>query len=369
MLRISFQKGNPAILILVALFVTLTVLKVHRCAYWGADLRPISTSMAQKKLAVILGATRGQGGSVVNALLKTGRYNIRGVTRDANTPEAHHLTKRGVEIVEADLDNQHSLTTAFACSHVIFAVTTMYNGAMDREVTQGKNIANAAAAAETLQQFVWSTLPSASTVSQGKIAVPHMDGKAQVDEYILECLPALAQKTTFYWGGFYAENVMYPHLRPNLLASAEKHVWVQPVAAETVMPMVGDHNVNTGIFVERVLEMPDVCLPGRYVLGVVDWVANGELLRKWAKVLGEREGRSMDTVYVHSDLDTVSQLWPGVGKELGGMLKLLEDLGKKAWTKDGVSVLTMKDLDLKVGEKDGDLVGTEKAIRNLGSKF
>lgn len=47
--------------------------------------------MARKKLAAVLGATRGQGGSVVDALLKTSWYNVRGVTEDAETPDAHCL--------------------------------------------------------------------------------------------------------------------------------------------------------------------------------------------------------------------------------------------------------------------------------------
>lgn len=100
---------------------------------------------------------------------------------------------------------------------------------------------------------------------------------------------------------------------------------------------------------------------------MVDWIANGELLRMWAKILEEREGQTLDTVYVQTDVETVSQLWPGIGNKIGGMLKLLEDLGRKAWTTDGVDVLTMQNLDLNVGEKQGDLVSTERAIRKLAS--
>ena len=325
--------------------------------------------MALKRLAVVLGATRGQGGSVVNALLRTNQYNVRGVTQDAETPDAHRLKERGVEVIGDDLDDPSTLAVAFNSAHVIFAVTTMYDGAMEREVAQGKIIADSAAAVETLEHFVWSTLPSASTVSVGKIPVPHMDGKAQVDDYIVKFLPALAQKTTFYWGGFYAENVTYPPYNPSLLPSAGKYVWVQPVAPHTLVPMVGDHTVNTGIFVQQILERPGLCLPMGYVLGVADWVTHGDLLRTWAAVLSERKGQSMDIVYVHSDVNTVGQLWPGVGKELGQMLKLSEDLGTKAWTKEGVNILTMQDLDLKTGDQEGDLVSTKDAVRKLGLRL
>ncbi|OAQ96064.1 hypothetical protein LLEC1_03505 [Akanthomyces lecanii] len=322
-----------------------------------------------KRLAVVLGATRGQGNSVVSALLRTGQYRIRGITRDASTPGAQLLKEQGVEVVEADINDANALARAFAGAQVIFAVTTMHNGAMEVEVAQGKNIANSASSVETLQHFVWSTLPSASTVSNGRIPVPHMDGKAQVDEYILHSLPALAQKTTFYWGGLYAENVTYPPFKPSYLETAGEYVWVQPVAPQTLVPMVGDHTVNTGLFVQKTLENPASSLPRKYVLGVTDWVAHGDLLKEWAGVLSEKQGTRSDPFYVRSNMDTISQLWPGTGEELGQILRLSEEFGVKAWSKEGVTALTKTDLDLKVGDAEGDLVSTKDAIRKLGLKL
>ena len=118
---------------------------------------------------------------------------------------------------------------------------------------------------------------------------------------------------------------------------------------------------------QRILEKPDLCLPARYVLGVVDWMIHGDMLKTWASILSEKEGRPLDAVYVHTDVNTVGQLWPGIGKELGEMLKLSESFGRMAWSKDGVSLLTKHDLDLRTGDMDGDLVSTESAIKKLGS--
>jgi hypothetical protein len=325
--------------------------------------------MSLKRLAVVLGATRGQGRSVVDALLQTGQYDIRGVTRDTSTPDAHRLRDLGVDVVSADLSDRAALSKAFASAQVIFAVTTMYDGAMEREVAQGKNVADSASAVEKLEHFVWSTLPSASTVSGGKVPVPHMDGKAQVDEYILKSLPALAQKTTFYWGGLYAENVNYPPFRPVFLDSAGKYAWVQPVASQTVVPMIGDHTVNTGLFIRRILEKPELSLPGRYVLGAVDWRIHGDMLREWAVILGGKKGEELDPVYVRSDVETAGRLWPGIGEELGQILRLSEELGEKAWSKDGVTALTAGDLGLKTGDEEGDLVSTSEAIKKLAAKL
>lgn len=204
-------------------------------------------AMTTIRLAAVMGATRGQGLSVINALLQTGRYSIRGITNDASTPEAHRLRERGVDVVAVDLDQADSITAALCHANVVFAGTTMYDGVMGREIQQGKRIAQAAAAMSTVEHFVRSTLPSASTLSAGKIRVPHMDGKAEVDEFIINSLPALAQKATFYWGGLYAENVTHPSYRPNFLETAQKYAWIQLVEAFTIVPMVGDHTINTGL--------------------------------------------------------------------------------------------------------------------------
>jgi len=275
------------------------------------------------------------------------------------------LGNRGVDVVGADLDNVESLVHAFENANVIFAVTKMYAGRVDQEVAQGKHVADAASGTKTLEHLIWSTLPSASTVSAGRWPVPHMDGKAEVDDYIINCLPALARKTTFFWGGFYAENVLYPNFSPNLLATAEKHVWVQPVDQHTPIPMVGDHNINVGIFVERVFSRPEICLPMKYVLGVTEWITNGELLNLWTKIVGEVQDKAMDTVYIKSDLDTVDLLWPEMGREHGLLLKVLEKMGKDAWTKKGVDLITSQDLGLEVGKSRSGLVSLELTFKKM----
>lgn len=69
-----------------------------------------------KPIAVIIGATGGQGGSVVESFLKDGTYQVRGVTRNVNSENAQALAKRGVEVVTGDLNNEASLREAFKAS-------------------------------------------------------------------------------------------------------------------------------------------------------------------------------------------------------------------------------------------------------------
>ncbi len=58
-------------------------------------------------IIVVLGATGMQGGGVVAALQKQGKFGIRAVTRNAQKAKA--LADQGVEVVEADMNDKESL--------------------------------------------------------------------------------------------------------------------------------------------------------------------------------------------------------------------------------------------------------------------
>ncbi|KAL2826153.1 hypothetical protein BJY01DRAFT_256090 [Aspergillus pseudoustus] len=133
------------------------------------------------KLIVVLGATGGQGGSVVNTFLSTPGWRVR-----ANT------------------DDQRSLMRAFAGAYAIFAFTDYYDyffelwpdKSIARETAQGTNIARAATKIASLERFVWSTLPNTERFTQGAAVVP-LQGKANVDVFIKSELPELYKKTAF----------------------------------------------------------------------------------------------------------------------------------------------------------------------------
>lgn len=197
---------------------------------------------SSKKLVVVVGATGGQGGSVIKRLLGTNSYRLRGLTRNPQSETSKALTAQGVEMVAADLNDQASLTTAFKVlphpqtnklhrnaditqdANIIFAFTNYFEGfttssaelLMQTELTQGINLAKAATATASLEHYIWSTLPSRSTISSGKWAVPHCDAKARVDEFIKRD-GALLAKTTFVWIAFFASVMAYPMFTPNLL--------------------------------------------------------------------------------------------------------------------------------------------------------
>jgi hypothetical protein len=81
-------------------------------------------------------------------------------------------------------------------------------GAGELEQKQAISLASAASKIPTLEHYIWSTLPHASKISNGKFKVPHLDYKAEVDEYIQKSLPELAEKTTYLWAGWYSSNMV-----------------------------------------------------------------------------------------------------------------------------------------------------------------
>ncbi|EKG13553.1 NmrA-like protein [Macrophomina phaseolina MS6] len=177
-----------------------------------------------KKVIVVTGATGTQGSSVVHVLLQTGEWHVRAVTRNPDGEKAKALAAKGAEVVAADYDDEESVRKAFTGAHAIFAVTNWWEylrkgftqaQAGDIEERQGVTLARLAAEVKTLEHFIWSTLPAAEQLTDGKCPVPHFDYKAKVDRHIREQMPDLAAKSTFLFFGFYPSNfAFFPMLKP-----------------------------------------------------------------------------------------------------------------------------------------------------------
>lgn len=79
--------------------------------------------------------------------------------------------------------------------------------AFDYEVTQAKNIAEAAAETEGLQRFITSALPNANLCTIARLKhVYHFDSKAVVVEYVKKTFPELAAKMSVLYVGSYMTN-------------------------------------------------------------------------------------------------------------------------------------------------------------------
>ena len=80
-----------------------------------------------KQIIAVVGGTGAQGGGVVDALLASGQYAPRVVTRNPTSKSAEALARRGVEVVKGDLLEPGSLRAAFDGAYGAFIVTNFWD--------------------------------------------------------------------------------------------------------------------------------------------------------------------------------------------------------------------------------------------------
>ncbi|KAF5984807.1 nmrA-like family domain-containing protein [Fusarium bulbicola] len=173
----------------------------------------------EKKIITIVGVTGTQGASVADVFLQEGGWHVRGITRDPSKPSSQAWADKGVELIEANINDAAALKSAFAGSNVIFGVTDFWTVVYDpktqalakstgqteteiaykAEKQQARNIADAAyAIIETLDRLVFSTLLHTRKWSNGKYTHNlHFDAKWEGAEYLKATYPALDNKTSY----------------------------------------------------------------------------------------------------------------------------------------------------------------------------
>ncbi|GIZ44663.1 hypothetical protein CKM354_000785400 [Cercospora kikuchii] len=280
------------------------------------------------KLIVICGVTGNQGRSVAETFLKESGWRVRGISRDAEKPESKALSARGVEIVEADLNNTESLKATFQGAHVVFGNTvfplvqawtsspqlrpnqTIQEWSYEREVIHGKNLADALAGINTLEQYIWSTLSNARERSAGRYRhVYHFDSKGAVVQYMQEVQPEFFTRTSFLQMGLFLSNwklgsVNIPWQR------REDGVMVlrMPLYGNRAFPHVLVE--ETFIYAKALLSAP----LGTHLLAYSEQMTWSEFVTLWSKTLG------IPAVLERVTLENMDKLAPGgLGLEIGEM--------------------------------------------------
>ena len=131
--------------------------------------------MPSSKKILVTGATGQQGGAVAAALAGSD-FQLVGMTRKPDSPAAQALKKKGITIVQGDLDDPASLTKALAGAWGVFAVQNTWEAGVEKEEEQGKRIASLAREAG-VQHFVYSSVGSAHRAT----GIPHFDNKWRVE--------------------------------------------------------------------------------------------------------------------------------------------------------------------------------------------
>jgi uncharacterized protein YbjT (DUF2867 family) len=98
-----------------------------------------------RKLAVVVTGSAGkQGGAVVKALLARG-HEVRAVTRLTDSARERELSKAGVVVFRAYVEDTASFSEALARATSFFAMTTPFEGGAQAEIRQSVSAADAAA--------------------------------------------------------------------------------------------------------------------------------------------------------------------------------------------------------------------------------
>jgi len=275
----------------------------------GKDL-----NLAGQTIAVV-GVTGQQGGAVMNALLAMApRCVIRGITRDASTARAQAAAKvlgdRGY-LMEANLDDVESLKVAFKGCSAVFGVTNFWDSGtmglggtvnMDpvKETAQGKNIGDAAKAAE-VGHLIFSSIEdtrkskgaeniprldrNAKMQKHGQYLVPHFDGKNEAEEHI----KTLGIPLTIIWTpGFMSnyESVMKPARVPCSCGGADLYIFSDAIGSARKMPLIGMADIGKAV-VALFLKGPPQGVQGPVGIAT-DSMTGPEVAATFAEALGVR---------------------------------------------------------------------------------
>lgn len=138
-----------------------------------------------KSPILVFGATGQQGGSVVDALLKTGSP-VRALVRNPASDKAAALGARGVELVQGDMSDPSSILFAMVGARGVFSVQTSSPGGEISdadEVRFGVTIADLAVQAG-VQHLVYSSICSISGADDEPTGMGHFDSKRSIEAHI-----------------------------------------------------------------------------------------------------------------------------------------------------------------------------------------
>jgi uncharacterized protein YbjT (DUF2867 family) len=192
-----------------------------------------------ERLILVVGATGKQGGAVARSLLDRG-FQVRGLTRNPQKPEAQALAEQGAEVVQGDMDDSSAMDRVLEGAYGVFSVQNFWETGYDGEVQQGKTVADAAKAAG-VEHFVYSSVGSAHR----QTGIPHFESKWEVEEHVRQIgLPYTILRSVFFMQNW---EMMREHVLGGTLA--------QPLDPDKPFQQVAVE--DAGAFAAIAFERPD----------------------------------------------------------------------------------------------------------------
>ncbi len=255
-----------------------------------------------ERLILVTGATGNQGGAVAWSLLNRG-FRVRTLTRDPHKPEAQALAERGAEVVQGDMEDRSAMDQALEGAYGVFSVQNFWETGYDREVRQGRTVADAMKAAG-VRHCVYSSVGSAHR----QTGIPHFESKWEVEEHVRESgLPYTILRPVFFMHN-------WEWMREQILGGT----LAQPLDPDTAFQHVAVEDV--GAFAAIAFEHPD-----EWIGREVDLAGDEQTMPEIAETFGRVIGRQVEYYQVPWD-----QFEEQMGEEAAVMYRWFNDVGYEA---------------------------------------
>lgn len=169
------------------------------------------SQIGERQKILLIGVTGGTGGNIIKGFLEQNVTNLRAITRkvDLNRPSLAKMNDAGIELVEANLDDEDSLIPAFAGISAVYCHATSKDAAKPSplEVERAKKVAQAAKQAN-VQHFVYNSAGGADRNS----GISHIEQKYQVEQILKQAVP-----TTMLRACLFMEEFWKKYTRPSIL--------------------------------------------------------------------------------------------------------------------------------------------------------
>lgn len=185
--------------------------------------------MNSDKAVLITGATGRQGGAVIRYMLPKG-WRLRALVFKADNATVEKLTEQGLDVVRGDLEDPASLERAVRGVYGVYSVQDFWSVGTEREVRQGKNIADAAKRAG-VEHFVYSSAGGAERNS----GIDHFESKWEIENYIRKLgLPATMIRPVAFMENYYIDQVEIGILKGKLSDPIRADKPYQTIAASDI---------------------------------------------------------------------------------------------------------------------------------------
>jgi len=222
------------------------------------------------KTVLITGATGRQGGAVIRYMLPKG-WRLRALVFKADNATVEKLTEQGLDVVRGDLEDPASLERAVRGVYGVYSVQDFWSVGTEREVRQGKNIADAAKRAG-VEHFVYSSAGGAERNS----GIDHFESKWEIENYIRKLgLPATMIRPVAFMENYYIDQVEIGILKGKLSDPIRADKPYQTIAAGDI-----------GAFAALAFERPKEFI-GEAVEIAGSELTNPEAAQVFSRVLGK----------------------------------------------------------------------------------